>query len=512
MKKHSLKILSAVILLLLPVIQGTNAYYVDVVSIKGTAISTGCWTPPSVPDTIAPVGLVGKAWGVTRTFTWQTSASMCVESASIIYQLQVSQTEDFSSLVYQSGWQTATNTAGSVLDDGEYFWRVQSGDGQGHYSDFSLPVRFMLDTSAPVISGISHLIATPENPNDIIATINWNTNEPSTARIEWGKGNFNNHTPLNQALVTSHSFSLSNLDLNSTYQYRVISSDAAGNVSTSAEKSFVIGDDRWGVTGPFGVVINEFLPNPIGSDDALMPAGEWIELFNKDTKTIELTGWYLTDADADHKLPITIANSVSSNPATSGLSLAPGEYLVVFRNGDSDFSLNNDKWGDAIHLWSKYHIVVDEHTYTWLLGDTIYENKSFARIPDGSANWIDPVPTPGEPNRLSESDILALNRDMELNADYHRSAPSLTFSFEEGDFSVYTGFSYLISYRSGDTEKQITGEHEIDRITDYKEQGIIFGTCSAGVSCVYDEAITDIKLTLTLKGVISRTFEKEIPL
>jgi len=35
-------------------------------------------------------------------------------------------------------------------------------------------------------------------------------------------------------------------------------------------------------------------------------------------------------------------------------------------------------------------------------------DKSYARIPDGSDNWIDPIPTPGAPNKLSEQEKVEL--------------------------------------------------------------------------------------------------------
>jgi hypothetical protein len=34
------------------------------------------------------------------------------------------------------------------------------------------------------------------------------------------------------------------------------------------------------------------------------------------------------------------------------------------------------------------------------------EGKSFARIPDGTGNWVDPIPTPGGPNRLEETVVV----------------------------------------------------------------------------------------------------------
>jgi predicted ribosomally synthesized peptide with SipW-like signal peptide len=60
--------------------------------------------------------------------------------------------------------------------------------------------------------------------------------------------------------------------------------------------------------------------------------------------------------------------------------------------------------------------VIDEiKIYNRSLNDTeivahygqVPENKSYARIPDGSSNWIDPIPTPGQPNiREEQTEII----------------------------------------------------------------------------------------------------------
>lgn len=143
------------------------------------------------------------------------------------------------------------------------------------------------------------------------------------------------------------------------------------------------------------VLINEFLPNPNGSDTGaagLPHDGEWVELFNPTASTVDVAGHILYDNNNTHALPITTANT-----STGGTTIPSPGYLVVYRDGDTDFELNNSG-GDSVRLFTAAigsgGVLVDSHTYTRDAPD----NKSFARIPDGASNWIDPEPTPGEPN------------------------------------------------------------------------------------------------------------------
>jgi uncharacterized repeat protein (TIGR01451 family) len=141
-----------------------------------------------------------------------------------------------------------------------------------------------------------------------------------------------------------------------------------------------------------GIVINEFLPNPVGKDNKPKPNGEWVELYNKGASDVDVAGWVLYDENDANELPIT-----SSNTNTGSTIVAAGGFLVVYRNGDSDFALDNTG-GDTVRLYDGAigdgANLIDSHTYTI----NASEGKSFARIPDGSNDWVDPIPTPGEPN------------------------------------------------------------------------------------------------------------------
>lgn len=143
------------------------------------------------------------------------------------------------------------------------------------------------------------------------------------------------------------------------------------------------------------VLINEFMPNPSGSDQGTAGGaldGEWVELFNPTNVPVSVAGWVLYDNVDTHALPITAANT-----NTGGTTVPAYGYLVVYRDGNTVFELNNAT-PDSVRLFSgaigSGGVLVDSHSYTAEAPD----NKSFARIPDGSANWIDPDATPGDSN------------------------------------------------------------------------------------------------------------------
>jgi len=149
------------------------------------------------------------------------------------------------------------------------------------------------------------------------------------------------------------------------------------------------------------IVINEFLPDPIGNDSGLTPNGEWVELYNRGNSTTTLTGWYLSDLNNNQLFIPTF-------------DITPKGFLVVYLNGAFSLEwLNND--GDMVFLWAPKsanvkpspcfngYCLADVHFFT---GSQVVEGKSFARIPDGSNIWYDPDPTPGAENQLSEEEII----------------------------------------------------------------------------------------------------------
>jgi hypothetical protein len=90
------------------------------------------------------------------------------------------------------------------------------------------------DTTAPVISGV-----TTSGVGQGGATIGWTTNEPADTLVEYGTtAAYGSRTALNAAMVTGHTAGLTGLLAGTTYHYRVLSRDAAGNLATSQDFAF----------------------------------------------------------------------------------------------------------------------------------------------------------------------------------------------------------------------------------------------------------------------------------
>jgi peroxiredoxin len=85
------------------------------------------------------------------------------------------------------------------------------------------------DITPPSIQSVS-----PSSITETGATISWETDEPATGQFEYGKTETYGLTaPPDTNLSTSHSVTLTGLDPNTTYYFKVISNDAAGNEITA---------------------------------------------------------------------------------------------------------------------------------------------------------------------------------------------------------------------------------------------------------------------------------------
>ena len=112
-----------------------------------------------------------------------------------------------------------------------------------------------------------------------------------------------------------------------------------------------------------GVVITEIMVNPAAVSDSY---GEWFEISNTTDTTIDIYGWTIKDGDGDEHM---ISND------TMAVTIMPGDYFVMARNGDStlngglsvdydydDISLSNSE--DEIILLDGSSAIVDEVHYT----------------------------------------------------------------------------------------------------------------------------------------------------
>ena len=127
-----------------------------------------------------------------------------------------------------------------------------------------------------------------------------------------------------------------------------------------------------------GIVINEFLPSPLGPDEK----EEWIEIFNQNEKKIDISGWQIKD-------DIGTTNAYTL-PETTQIE-AKG-FLVLYRT-TTKIILNND--GDRLILLYPDGTVTDSVSF-----EKAPEGQSLVRS-DAGWKWSF-TPTPGNINIITE--------------------------------------------------------------------------------------------------------------
>ena len=133
-------------------------------------------------------------------------------------------------------------TLTGLNDNTTYFFRVESTDSSGNGPTISNELNFTTDltpdTTAPTISNVQVTSIT-----ETTAVISWTTNEPSDSEVQydsasrlWGSYPWGEN---DTSLVTSHTITLTGLEADTTYYFRVGSTDGSGNgPTTSNEMTF----------------------------------------------------------------------------------------------------------------------------------------------------------------------------------------------------------------------------------------------------------------------------------
>lgn len=89
------------------------------------------------------------------------------------------------------------------------------------------------DEAGPIISSVA-----VEKIFADTATITWVTDEAATSQVDYGLTDSYGSSVASDELTTSHSVTLTDLSAETTYHFRVVSTDAIGNASNSADDTF----------------------------------------------------------------------------------------------------------------------------------------------------------------------------------------------------------------------------------------------------------------------------------
>lgn len=212
------------------------------------------------------------------------------------------------------------------------------------------------DTTPPVISNVQATAITASG-----ATITWTTDEPSDSVVEYGLTTAYGSSVSNATNVTSHSLPLTGLSGNTLYHYRVKSTDAAGNTTTSVDHSFQTGGST--NYSPTATTILAGSLNS-GSFSNLSTNNESYYQVNSTTSgTPRVTDWY----------------------ATVTVNEAPGSVSQLITTYNGDYSRNNTTQTLSLFNWS---------TATWTQIDSRVVGQTDVTIittTTAPANFISPT-------------------------------------------------------------------------------------------------------------------------
>jgi thiol-disulfide isomerase/thioredoxin len=113
-----------------------------------------------------------------------------------------------------------------------YHYILKSTDATGTpiTKEGNLTTLATADKTAPKISGVN-----VSNVTESGAIVTWITDEPATSQVKYEKTEaVSSTTPLDNNLTTNHSVTLTKLGSGTTYNFTILSQDAAGNEATSA--------------------------------------------------------------------------------------------------------------------------------------------------------------------------------------------------------------------------------------------------------------------------------------
>lgn len=121
----------------------------------------------------------------------------------------------------------------TALAEGTNYVSVKAVALDGLSSETDDIFTILKDTLSPAVTSFT------ADPAAASVTLLWTTNEPATSQVRYGTTtSYGSTTELDSTLSTSHSVSVTGLAANTTFHAQALSTDAAGNATSSADLSF----------------------------------------------------------------------------------------------------------------------------------------------------------------------------------------------------------------------------------------------------------------------------------
>jgi len=200
-------------------------------------------------------------------------------------------------------------TLSNLEPDTTYHLTLISKDESGNEatSDRELTTLGQADTTPPLISEVNI-----SNITETSATITWETDEDATSQVEYGITDaYGSSTSWDEELTTGHSITLSELEPDTTYHFRLKSIDASGNEAMSET----------------GQIFETLPPVPVSPEVGSRAPnftlynldGEEITLANLQGKIVMVNFWFASCAPCQQEMPYIQA--VSDNWSDEELAI-----------------------------------------------------------------------------------------------------------------------------------------------------------------------------------------------
>ena len=185
------------------------------------------------------------------------------------------------------------------------------------------------------------------------------------------------------------------------------------------------------------IVINEISFNNSAQPDP----GDWIELFNKGTSDIDLSGWKLTDSDTTHSFVFGPNTWIKANDflvVSNDLTKIKSVFGEV-NNLVGTFSFGFGNSADAVRLYSKNSDLIDEVSYSnvvpWKTFDLnelwSFELTSPSKDNNSGINWEFSV-NYGTPGVRNSANIPALNEELQMPDNLSQLSQNYPNPFTDG--------------------------------------------------------------------------------
>lgn len=276
-------------------------------------------TPPTTPGNISKTTPDNDN---TPTFTWDAATDATSGIAS--YQVRID-SEAFTDI-----GNVTTYTVTIALSDGSHIFEVGAVDKAGN-EGMPGSLTFAIDATPPAILevGISSITETT-------AVITWTTDEPATSQVEYGESaDYGSITPSDEEPTTNHSVTLTELEQDTAYHFRVKSTDEAGNEATSSDSTFTTSAPLTPSPGMAELAIH-FIDVGQG-DSILIDLGDIEVLIDGGGKSPGVTSYI--DDYVDGALEVIVATHPHADHI-GGLTdvLAAFEVQEIWHNGDTSTS------------------------------------------------------------------------------------------------------------------------------------------------------------------------------